>query len=349
MTKRRWAASAGGTDISLLRIASPAGLEAVISTLGASVMRVRARDSDGEPRDIALGFESIAGQLEHGRHYVGSTVGRVANRIGRARFVLDGTVHCLSANDGVNCLHGGRDGFSSRNWFLKSLTSGEVTLELGSPSGDMGFPGALRVVAGYAVRGNDLLVRYTATTSAPTVVNLANHVYWNLNGGGSIAEHQLGVDANAFVSVDDDLVPTGETPDVGGTPFDFRVARTIGDPLVVAHEQLRNARGYDHSFVLNPADTSSLRLAAELRNPASGFELEVHTTQPALHVYTGNDFDGSASGLCGRPYDRLGGIALEAQGFPDAPNHPSFPSIVLRPGSVYRQTTVYRVRRAEPA
>ena len=177
-------------DISVLLLASPAGLEAVISTLGASVMRVRARDSDGEPRDIALGFESIADQLEHGRYYVGSTVGRVANRIGRARFVLDGTLHRLSANDGVNCLHGGSDGFSSRNWSLKKLTSSAVTLELRSPSGDMGFPGALRVVAEYALRENDLRVRYTAMTSAPTVVNLANHVYWNLNGGGSIADHQ---------------------------------------------------------------------------------------------------------------------------------------------------------------
>ena len=311
-------------------------------------MRVRARDGDGEPRDIALGFESIADQLEHGRHYVGSTVGRVANRIGRARFLLDGTPHRLSANDGANCLHGGSDGFSSRNWSLEALTPSEVTLTHASPSGDMGFPGALRAVAEYAVNENDLLVRYTATTSAPTVVNLASHVYWNLNGGSSIAEHQLRVDANAFVSVDDDLVPTGETPDVAGTPFDFRAARTIGDPLATADERLRHARGYDHSFVLNPADADCLRLAAGLRNPASGFELEVHTTQPALHVYTGNAFDGTVSGLCRRSYHRLAGIALEAQGFPDAPNHPGFPSIVLRPGSIYRQSTVYRVRRVGP-
>jgi aldose 1-epimerase len=289
----------------------------------------------------------LADQLTQG-DYVGSTVGRVANRIRGASFVLDGALHHLSANDGVNCLHGGSDGFSSRIWSLKELSPAKVTLELRSPNGDMGFPGALHVLAEYAVRENDLRSRYTATTGAPTVVNLANHVYWNLSGGcTSIAEHHLRLHADAFVSVDGDLLPTGETPDVSGTPFDFRTGRTIGDPLDVVNEQLQNGHGYDHSFVLNSPSTRRLRLAAELRSPAGGFELEVHTTQPALHLYSGNHFDGSASGLCGGSYERLAGVALEAQGFPDAPNHPNFPSIVLRPGSVYRQTTVYRVRRVK--
>ncbi len=339
------ALTAAGADVSVFSIASPGGLEAVISTLGATVIRLRARDGNGEARDVALGFESSADQLTHARYYLGSTVGRVANRIGRARFVLDGTLHRLSANDGPNCLHGGSAGFSSRHWSLKELSSSKVTLELRSPSGDMGFPGALHAAASYALKDNDLRIRYTATTTAPTVVNLANHVYWNLSGGlTSIAEHELRVHADAFVPVDGDLLPTGETAAVAGTPFDLRIARRIGDPLVTADEQLRNARGYDHSFVLDPIGAGRLRLAAELRSPAGGFELAVHTTQPALHVYTGNDLGGG-----GEPYDRLGGIALEAQGFPDAPNHPNFPSIVLRPGSVYRQTTVYRVRRATSA
>ncbi len=336
-----------GTRTAVFRIQSSAGLEAVVSTLGASVIRIRARDGVGEPRDLALGFASAADQAAYERDYVGSTVGRVANRIRGARFSLDGALHRLSANDGENCLHGGSDGFSSQQWAVVKRSSTAVALELESPDGDMGFPGALQVAAEYTVRDTDLRVDYTATTTAPTVVNLANHVYWNLGGRGtSVAEHELRLAADRFVALDAEQLPTGETRDVGGTPFDFRAIRPIGDPLDVADEQIRKGRGYDHSFVLSSTEGDRLRVAAELRSAVGGFALEVHTTQPALHVYTGNHFDGSSAGIFGEPYDRLAGVALEAQGFPDAPNHPDFPSIVLRPGSVYRQTTVYRVRRA---
>jgi len=319
------------------------GLEAAVLTYGAALQSVRAPDAGGRPAEVTLGYDDLTGYLGD-TGYLGAVVGRFANRIAKARFVLDGVEYVLPANHGAACLHGGPEGFSAQLWKAREVPGG-VELSRTSPDGEMGFPGTLEVTVTYLLDESGLEVRYAATTDRPTVVNLTQHAYWNLAAGGTIEDHELRLAAGSFVAVDAELIPADVTP-VDGTPLDFRSLRRIGDRLRAPVDQLRYARGYDHAWVLDDAGEAApdgLRTAAELRDLRSGRVLEVLTDQPAIQFYSGNFLDGSVAGRGGAALRQGDGLCLETQHLPDSPNRPEFPSTVLRPGEEYATRTVFRL------
>lgn len=320
-----------------LHVLERAGLRAEISELGGTVTRLWVPDREGRTADVVLGFDDLAAYLEP-QPYLGALIGRYANRIGGARFALDGVVHRLVANEGPHQLHGGAGGFHAALW--KASTEGPVlVLSLRSPAGDQGFPGALDVTVRYAITDDaGLRIDYRATSDAPTVVNLTHHGYFNLAGhdAGDVRSHRLAIRAERFTPVGPDRIPTGELAAVGGTTLDFRREATIG------------ARGgaFDHNFVLDDPGTG-VRLVARASEPVSGRVMEVLTDQPGLQLFTAGGFDGSLVGKGGARYGRFAGLCLETQHFPDAPNQPAFPSTVLRPGEAFTSTTIYRFRSGD--
>ena len=314
------------------------GIILEVVTAGAAVRRVTLTDED-RPLDVVLGFGDRA-DYGTGLDYLGATIGRYGNRIGAGRFSLDGVVHELATNENGNTLHGGPEGFDRREWTVLDRDAAHVTLGLHSPDGDQGFPGALDVTVTYTVAPGSVRIDYRATTDRDTVVSLTNHAYFNLGGEGSgpVDDHTLAVPADTFTATDAALLPTGELRDVTGTPFDLRAPHRLGDVLATDDEQLRHGGGLDHNFSVRG---SGLREVAVLRG-ASGRTLVVESDQPGLQVYSGAHFDGTIIGPGGTAYAARAGIALETQGFPDAPNHAGFPSTVLRAGETYASTTAWR-------
>jgi aldose 1-epimerase len=312
----------------------------VLST-GAAVRQLVVTGADGSETGVVLGHRDVDAYAAVGG-YFGVVVGRVANRIDAGRFSLDGVEYEVPTNDRGNALHGGPDGYDLREWDVESTAPDAVTLSLTSPHGDQGFPGELRVSVTYTVSPGEVAIDYLGTTTRPTVVNLTNHSYFNLDGEGrgTIDDHVLQVHADATTPVRPDMIPTGEVTPVDGTPFDLRRPRRLSDVLAEPSEQLGHASGLDHNFVLSG---SGLRTAARLTG-RSGLELEVLTDRPGVQVYSGAYFDGSVVGPSGARYTERAGIALETQGFPDAPNQPRFPSVVLRPEETFSSRTVWRLR-----
>lgn len=315
--------------------------------LGGTITAIRMPDRSGRVADVTPGFDSAA-DYEDDTRYFGSLVGRYANRIAHGRFTLDGVEYQLPCNAGGHHLHGGPRGFSSRTWrlapFHRPGRTGAV-LCLTSPEGDEGYPGTLRTRVEYSLDDDSAFtVAYSAITDAPTIVNLTQHVYVNLAGhdAGDVLGHELEIAAAYVTPVDETLIPTGAYRGVHGTPFDFTRPRAIGERIAAADEQLRVAAGYDHNFVLNAGVTSVPSFAARLRDPTSGRTLEVLTTEPGLQLYTGNYLGRGRPGKSGHAYARHAAVALETQHFPDSPNHPGFPSTVLRPGQELASTTIYR-------
>ncbi|MER5736489.1 aldose epimerase family protein [Streptomyces sp. NPDC002262] len=321
----------------------PGGLTAEVHTRGARLHGLWAPDRWGTPADVVLAPRDPARTATTAR-YFGSTVGRYANRIAHGRFSLDGTAYRLTTQETGHCLHGGTDGFDTRLWEAESVhTPGwtGVLLRLRSPDGDQGFPGNLDVTVSCLVGRNDeLAFSYTAVTDAPTLVNLTNHAYFNLEGegAGDVLGHELAVDASHYTPVDADLIPRGDHRPVSGTAFDLRRPLRIADALA----RPGAPGGYDHNFVLTPRGAGTPRRAAVLYAPATGRRMEVLTTEPGLQVYTAGQFDGTVLGKSGTPYGASSGVALETQHFPDSPNRPGDPSTVLRPGEEYRSRTVLR-------
>lgn len=326
------------SDADLVLGAGPLRLE--LLRRGASVRRLVVPDADGELRNVALGYAASA---DYGvaEHYFGATIGRFANRLAHGRLTLAGTDHQVPANEGRHALHGGPEGFDRRDWQLEERTGSRARLTLDSPDGDQGFPGALHAEVSYTVGDGEVRIDYTATTDRPTVVSLTNHTYFNLDGegAGSVDDHLLQVVADAYTPTDGQLIPTGELAPVEGTPFDWRDPGPVGRRIREPHPQLGLAKGLDHNFVLLG---EGLRHVATLESVRSGIRLEVHTDRPGLQVYSGNFLDGTTTGTSGRRYRQGDGIALETQGFPDAPNQPSFPTVELSPGEVHRTTTLWR-------
>jgi aldose 1-epimerase len=336
--------AADGRAVELYTLRNPNGLRARIATYGATLVSLEVPDRRGVPADIVLGFDSLQPYLtEH--PYFGSVIGRYANRIRGGRFTLNGTVYELPCNDGTNHLHGGPLGFHRAIWDAQASVSPDgpqLTLTYRSISGEQGYPGNLDVELRYALtERNELRLDYTATTDAPTIVNLTHHAYFNLAGAGTILDHELQLFADSFLPVDGTLIPLGHVRSVRDTRFDFATPTAIGGRINAADEQLITARGYDHNWVLKkkPADCA---LAGEVHEPVTGRTMTVHTTQPGVQIYSGNFLDSSLRGKSGVAYPRHAGFCFETQHFPDSPNHASFPSTVLEPGSTLRERTVYR-------
>ncbi|WP_130011736.1 aldose epimerase family protein [Serinicoccus sediminis] len=317
------------------------GIQVGLLSTGAAVTRVELTDAHGEgPVDVVLGHRDLAAYQEV-RDFHGATIGRVANRIDGGRFQLgDEQVEVPLDPDEPHALHGGPDGFDQREWTLVEATEDRAAWSLTSPDGDQGFPGEVEVEVRYAVAPGLLTVEHRATTSAPTVVSLTNHSYWNLDGEGSgdVLGHTLQVDADTYLPLRADQIPTGELRDVTGTPFDLRRPVALGDAMAEDDEQLTIGQGFDHHLVVSG---DGLRRHAVLVG-RSGRRLEVWSDRPGVQVYAGAHFDGTVTGPRGVAYRPRAGVALETQAHPDAVNHPRFPSVVLLPGQTYTSTTQWR-------
>ena len=335
-----------GAPIELYTLSNPNGIEAGIMTYGGTVVSLTAPDRSGKFADVVLGADSLEGYLKQ-TNYFGAIIGRYGNRIGHGTFKLDGKQYTLPKNDGDNTLHGGPQGFDKRVWKATPASTAEgQSLEFTyvSKDGEEGFPGTLTVKVVYTLTArNELKIDYTATTDKATVVNLTNHSYFNLagQGEGDILGHQVMIDAARFTPVDAGLIPLGELRAVKGTPFDFTAATAIGARIGQADPQLKLGNGYDHNWVLNKGN-GGLTKAAEVFEPKTGRVMEVWTTEPGMQFYTGNFLDGSVRGKGGKVYPFRSAFCMETQHYPDSPNKPSFPTTVLKPGTTYRTTTIYR-------
>ena len=342
-TDRAYGQMPDGRVVRLLTIGSATGPVVEVLTLGATVHRLEVTGADGVRRNVVLGHPDVAERLSSG-NYIGGTIGRYANRIAAGRFELDGEVVDVATHDRGNSLHGGPEGFDVRVWDVVEHTADTVVLAMVSPDGDQGFPGTVTAQVRYRVDGDTVSVTMQATTDAATVVNMTNHAYVNLDGegAGTIDDHLLLVDADAYTPVDATGIPTGDHASVAGTPFDFRDSRLVGPALRSEHPQVVDARGIDHNYVVRG---SGLRRAAVLESYVSGTRLELWSDQPGLQVYTGNFLDGSTRSTTGGRYRQGDGIALEPQLFPDSPNRPEWPSPVLRPGETYTSEMEWRFAR----
>jgi aldose 1-epimerase len=340
--------TADGISVYRYTLTNDRGMEAAVISYGATLVSLKVPDRNGKIADVVLGYDTLDG-YEQGASYFGGTIGRYGNRIAGGKFTLDGKAFQIPTNDGPNSLHGGTIGFNKRIWTAvdRSRSDAEV-LELSytSPDGEEGYPGTLKVKVTYTLpaESNELRIDYLATTDKDTVLNLTNHSYFNLTGDASqtILDHQLTLHALRFTPVDSTLIPTGEERAVQGTPLDFTKPTAIGARINRDDEQLKFGKGYDHNWVLEKTDKVGLQLAAEVFEPTSGRVLEVLTTEPGVQFYSGNFLDGTAKGKGGQLYAYRTGLALETQHFPDSPNHPKFPSTELKPGQIYRSTTVLR-------
>ena len=314
-------------------------LEAEVLTYGGAVAALRVPDRTGEVVDVVLGYPVLSGYEDNGC-YLGALVGRYANRLGGATLTIDGVTYPLSANEGTKQLHGGPEGFSFQVFTVAEAAEDHVVLTYTEPDGKNGYPGTLTLTAVYTLTDRGLSLQYTAVCDKPTVCNITNHSYFNLNGSGSAMGHRLWVDADAFTPIDADSLPTALSAPVEGTPFDFRAEKTVGRDIGVDHEQLRLAGGYDHNFVLTPKP--GLRLAARLTGDVSGIVMECWTDQPGVQIYTANFLETDSQTKSGAPYGRRQAVCLETQAPPDSPNHPAWGDVILRPGQVYDRATEYR-------
>ena len=342
VTSQPFGKTSDGTPVEIFTL-SDGEYEARIATYGGVLVSLKAPDRNGRVGDIVLGFDQVDGYVANfngpSDAFFGALIGRYANRIGHARFTLDGHQYSLPRNNGENTLHGGPQGFNNVVWRARTVENG-IELTYHSKDGEEGFPGTLTATVRYTLVKGDLRIAYSATTDKPTVVNLTNHSYFNLAGQGNILRHRLTLHASRFTPVDAGLIPTGELQSVDLSPFDFRTSTAIGARINANDEQLHLGHGYDHNWVLDSKEPTP-REAAELYDPISGRVLKVLTDQPGIQFYSGNFLDGSIKGKGGVPYGLHAGLCLETQHFPDSPNHPDFPTTELTPGERYHTVTVF--------
>ncbi len=320
-------------------ITNPNGMQVSILNYGGTVTRILTPDKDNRMGDVILGYDSLAGYTQKGNPYFGCLVGRYGNRIAKGKFILNNQGYQLAVNDHGNTLHGGLRGLDKVVWKAsKPAGDSSLLLEYTSADGDQGFPGNLSVTVTYTLTsGNGLQIDYKAVTDKATPVNLTNHCYFNLSGGKepTILQHEVMIHSDKYTAVDTLLIPTGQLPDVNGTPMDFRTAKPIGKDIASV------MGGYDHNWVLNRTG-DGMEKAATAYDPISGREMEVFTTQPGLQFYTGNFLDGSLHGKNGQVYVQHAAFCMETQHFPDGPNQPAFPNTILQPGESYHQVTLYK-------
>lgn len=335
-----------GKSAGLYILKNKDGACAAITNYGGRLVSLVVPDKDGKPTDVVVGFKNVQEYVHSTEPYFGATIGRVGNRIAKGKFSLDGKTYTLFTNNGPNTLHGGKKGYQDVVW--DAVQHGDSTLQLKYLSKDReeGFPGNLDITVVYTLaKDNALKIDYQATTDKRTVVNLTNHAFFNLNGEGSgtINDHLLQINADKYTPVDPTLIPTGKLEPVEGTPFDFREPTAIGKRIDTVHnQQLKNGGGYDHNFVLNDSDPSSLHLAAEATGDQSGIVMKVYTTEPGLQFYGGNFMQAKNTFKSGAKDSYRTAFCLETQHFPDAPNQKNFPSITLDPGQEYHTSTIYQ-------
>ncbi len=321
------------------------GVEVSIINYGGIITSLKTPDKQGQFADIVLGYDSLSSYLKSSPFF-GALIGRYGNRIAKGKFTLDGTTYKLATNNDENHLHGGTKGFDKVFWNIEVLPdSSSLKLTYTSVDGEEGYPGTLNTEVIYTLTDADeLKIDYRATTDKKTVVNLTQHTYFNLTGDAnqSILNHQLMLDAPQFLPVDKTLIPTAELKSVAGTPFDFNTLTLIGSRIAQEDEQLKFGKGYDHCWVLKPSDGKTARKIAELYEPTSGRVVEVSTTEPGIQFYSGNFLDGTLIGKGGVVYKHRSGLCLETQHYPDSPNKPAFPSVLLNPGETYSTTTTYK-------
>jgi aldose 1-epimerase len=330
-------------EVSQYTIKNGAGLTAKVINYGATITSLQVPDRAGKMDDIVLGYDSLQGYMD-GTAYFGAIVGRYGNRIGKGQFQLEGKQFQVTVNDGANHLHGGKTGFNKVLWHVNGTSSSSIELQYFSRDGEEGYPGTVTLKVKYTLTDkNELRIDYEGTADRTTVLNPTQHSYFNLSGSftNTILDHQLMLCADQFTPVDQGLIPTGQLVNVENTPMDFRKPVAIGARINDSYEQLLFGKGYDHNWVLR-GGPGRVREAAELYEPASGRLMTVYTDQPGIQFYSGNFLDGTARGKGGISYQRRTGLCLETQAFPDTPNKPQFPQVTLRPGEVYRQTTMYQ-------
>ena len=342
-----------GKNVVLITLKNSSGTTCQFTNFGARWLSMWVPDKDGSMTDVVLGFNNLKEYIAAGEPYHGAIVGRICGRIDDARFLLDSVAYKLAENDlfGVpvkNHLHGGINGFHRKVWdataFENDKNENGVLFSLASPDGEEGFPGNLKVEVSYVLtQNNELKVEYKAVTDKPTLVNMTNHAYFNLNGegNGNILDHQMKVKAEKYVESDSELIPTGQLKPVEGTPLDYRQYASMGAGINAEHDQIIKGKGYAAAMVLKEENNPELIEAASAYSDQSGIKLDVFTTKTNLQLYNAWLMDGSDVGKSGKPYGFSAGFVMEPQGYPDAPNHQNFPSIVLRPGEAYHQIDIY--------
>jgi len=347
ITKEAYGKTADGKVVDLYTLTNANGLVAKVTNFGAIVTELWVPDRNGNLGDVVQGYDNLEGYIQD-KAYFGAIVGRIGNRTADGRFTLDGVEYTLVKNErGVNHLHGGNVGFNKVVWDASEVRTADavgVKMSYLSKDGEEGYPGNLTCTVTLSLTNDDALkIGYEVTTDKPTVHNVTHHGYFNLGGEGSgdILSHEIMIDAASITPVDENLIPTGELMPVAGTPFDFNKSTAIGARINEENEQLKFGLGYDHNYVLNNYD-GGLRNVCVLYDPESGRVMETHTTEPGLQFYSGNFLDGTIVGKGGKAYEHRYALCLETDHFPDSANHPQFPSIVLRPGDVYKSTTIYK-------
>ena len=347
VTDKPFGTTPDGQPVTIYTLTNSSGMEVRVMTYGGVVVSLKVPDRNGVLDDVVLGYDSLAGYLRSSP-YFGAIVGRYANRIAKGRFTVAGRTYQLALNNAPNALHGGVRGFDKVVWTAVPIPPTDsgvgVSLTYVSPNGEEGYPGTVHATVTYLLTGADeLSISYQANSDLETPINLTNHTYFNLAGAGKgdILGHRLAINADHFTPVDSTLIPTGAIAPVAGTPFDFRHDTTIGARIDLPDPQLHNGGGYDHNFVLNKPGLDSASWAARAVEPTTGRMLTVRTTEPGVQFYTGNFLDGTITGKGGRIYQKRAGFCLETQHFPDSPNHPNFPSTIVRPDGVYRSRTTY--------
>jgi aldose 1-epimerase len=339
-----------GKQVGLYNLKNKNGLSVLITNFGGRIVSFLVPDKNGVLTDVVLGYQKLSGYQKETDPYFGALIGRYGNRIAKGKFSLEGKEYQLAINNAPNTLHGGPAGFHVRVWDAKPVGANALELTYVSKDTEEGYPGTLTAKVTYTLTdNNELKIDYAVSTDKTTVQNLTNHAYWNLDGQGkpTINDHLLMINADKFTPVDKTLIPTGELKDVAGTPFDFRTSTAIGLRVDADDEQIKAGPGYDHNFVLNK-DGAGISLAAKVTGPETGITMEVSTTEPGIQFYGGNFLDGKDhDGKGGIAYPRRSAFCLETQHFPDSPNQPSFPSTVLKPGTTYTSTTIYKFSAAK--
>lgn len=332
-----------GKEVKIYTLTSESGIAAKITNYGGRIVALCVPDKDGKPTDVTLGYNSIDEYVNLPETFFGAAIGRYGNRIAKGIFSLDSVEYQLATNDGPNHLHGGWTGYYDAIWDVAQATESKLELHLLSPDGDAGYPGNLDITMSYELKDKSLVITYSATTDKKTIVNLTNHSFFNLSGEGSetINDHIIQINADRYTPVDSTLIPTGELAAVTETPMDFTTPTEIGARLNEDFIQFKYAGGYDHNWIINE-DGNSLKKAVTVYSPITNIQMDVLTTEPGVQFYAGNFLNGMNIGKSGKPYKYRSGLCLETQHFPDSPNKPEFPSVVLEPGQTYSHVSVYQ-------